>query len=260
MNNRQPVFFIGHGSPMNAIEDNICTQTWRTIGAKLSAPRAILCVSAHWVTEGSRVTANLNPKTIHDFGGFPAELYRANYPAPGSPAIAEEIRTALKLATSVDASEEWGLDHGTWSILMHLRPAADIPVLQLSIDATTSDFMKLGAALKPLRDQSILIIGSGNIVHNLRLVNWHRLSDIDYAFDWAREADAFVAEHIKEKKWDSLQHFNTFSESMKTAVNSAEHFIPLLYILGAAYTDEPIEFFNQTAVAGALTMTSVRFG
>jgi len=245
---------------MNALEDNIFTKKWRTIGAELAAPRAILCISAHWVTQGSFVTANPMPKTIHDFAGFPAELHRVIYPAPGSPAIAEEICTALKIATRAESSEDWGLDHGTWSVLVHLRPAADIPVLQLSIDATATDFIKIGAALKSLRDQGILIIGSGNIVHNLRLVNWHRLNDIDYAFDWAREADAFVVEHIKEKKWDVLQQFNSFSVAMQTAVNSAEHFIPLLYILGAATIDEPVEFFNQIAVAGALTMTSMRFG
>lgn len=247
---------------MNAIEQNVFTNAWKSVGDSLPRPRAVLCISAHWMTRGTQITADQKPKTIHDFGGFPKALYQVEYPAPGSPEIAREIQTALKGTAAATLSTDWGLDHGTWSILVHMHASADIPVLQLSIDATAreKDFMKIGQALRPLRDKGILIMGSGNIVHNLQLTDWSRLNDLDYGFDWARAADNFVATALKTKKWEVLTHFQDFSEAMQKAVNSAEHFIPLLYVLGAAYETETPEFFNQIAVGGALTMTSVKFG
>lgn len=254
--------FVGHGSPMNAIEKNIFTDTWRSVGDSLPKPRAVLCISAHWLTRGSQITADQKPKTIHDFGGFPEPLYQVQYPAPGSPAIAGEVKNALSAVTTATLTGDWGLDHGTWSILMHMHSAADVPVLQLSIDAGAApgDFMKIGKALQPLRDKGILIMGSGNIVHNLQLTDWSRLNDYNFVFDWAREADSFVTGCIKSKKWENLTQFGKFSEAMKKAVNSAEHFIPLLYILGAAEAGETPQFFNEMPVGGALTMTSVKLG
>lgn len=247
---------------MNAIENNVFTAAWKRVADAIPRPRAVLCISAHWLTRGTQVTADSKPKTIHDFGGFPRELYQVQYGAPGSPEIAREIQAALKGTAAVTLSTDWGLDHGTWSILIHMHANADIPVLQLSIDATAreSEFIKIGQALRPLRDKGILIMGSGNIVHNLRLTDWSRLNDLDYGFDWARAADNFVATALKTRKWEALARFQDFSEAMQKAVNSAEHFIPLLYILGAAYETEVPEFFNQVAVGGALTMTSVKFG
>lgn len=247
---------------MNALEQNVFTEAWQTIGKAIARPRALLCVSAHWLTRGSKITANQEPKTIHDFGGFPKALFQVEYPAPGSPEIAAEIKSALAPVSAANLSQDWGLDHGTWSILKHMYPAADVPVLQLSIDnqAGPADFLKIGKALQPLRDQGILIMGSGNIVHNLQLTDWSRLSDHNFAFDWAREADNFVVKSIRDKKMDLLTRFDDFSDAMRMAVNSAEHFIPLLYVLGAAHENEAPQIFNEIAVGGAITMTSFRFG
>ena len=254
--------FIGHGSPMNAIERNSFSEKWRSIGEALPHPRAVVAISAHWLTRGTQVTSNKKPKTIHDFGGFPQALYQVEYPAPGSPDIANEIKAALGNHTPVTLTEEWGLDHGTWSILRHIHPAADVPVLQLSIDATASGetFFRIGEKLRPLRDKGILFLGSGNIVHNLRLVDWNRLNEKGFAHDWAREADAMVQKLIRERDYAKLIQWTALGKSIELAVNSAEHFVPLLYVLGLSHPDEKPEFFNAEAVGGALTMTSVRFG
>ena len=259
---RTPALFIGHGSPMNAIERNSFSESWRTLGEALPHPRAVVCISAHWLTRGTQVTSNTKPKTIHDFGGFPQALYQVEYPAPGSPAVAEEIKAALAEHTPVTLTEDWGLDHGTWSILRHIHPAADVPVLQLSIDSSASGetFFRIGEQLRPLRDKGILFVGSGNIVHNLRLVDWNRLNDKGYAHDWAREADALAQKLIRERDYAKLIQWTALGKSMELAVNSAEHYVPLLYILGLSHADEKPLFFNAEAVGGALTMTSVRFG
>ena len=247
---------------MNAIENNPFSATWRRIGETLTRPRAVVCISAHWLTRGTQVTANERPKTIHDFGGFPRALYEVQYPAPGSPSIAREIQQTLKSTAATMLSEDWGLDHGTWSILVHLHKSADVPVLQLSIDATATaeTFVKIGTALRPLRDNGILFIGSGNIVHNLGLVDWNRLNDINFAHDWAREADKIISGLVETKNVKSLSQWNKLPHSVQLAINSAEHYIPLLYIMGLSYPEEKAQFFNQSAVGGALTMTSVRFG
>lgn len=247
---------------MNALEDNAFTREWKSLTENLTGIRALLFISAHWVTRGTQVTAMEKPRTIHDFGGFPRELFQVQYPAPGSPQIAAEIIAALAPRYSATGDNSWGLDHGTWSILVHMAPRAEIPVLQLSIDGTagTQDFFAIGAALRPLRDAGILVCGSGNIVHNLSRVDWARLDETGFAHDWAREADDLAQNYIKDHEWDKLIAFRELPQSMQTAINSAEHYVPLLYILGAAYPEEPIRFFNATAVGGALTMTSVRFG
>jgi 4,5-DOPA dioxygenase extradiol len=257
-----PAFFIGHGSPMNAIESNAFTREWQRQAETLPRPRAILVVSAHWLTRGTQITAMASPKTIHDFGGFPQELFQVQYPAPGSPDIAAEVKATLANTVVAEYNQDWGLDHGTWSILTHMYPKADIPVLQLSIDAgaSASEYLKIGSALAPLRNAGILIIGSGNIVHNLRLVDWARIAEPNFAFDWAARADASVQNALRQNKWPSLAQFDLMSEDMKLAINSAEHYIPLLYVVGSAKQDEVVEIFNDTAVGGSLTMTCVRFG
>ncbi|MCX7632971.1 MAG: 4,5-DOPA dioxygenase extradiol [Turneriella sp.] len=258
--NNLPVFFIGHGSPLNALEDNPFTRNWRELFTALDM-RAVLFISAHWLTVGSYVTAAPEPETIHDFSGFPAELYHIRYPAPGSPEIAQEICNALAFFTA-EPDTRWGLDHGTWSILLHALPDARIPVLQLSIDLKleAQDYFRIGQLLRPLRQEGILICGSGNIVHNLKLLDWTRLDRYGYAFDWAAEADAIVKECLQERQWHKLVEFRKLPHSVQLAINSGEHFVPLLYILGAAYPEEPLRIFNDVAIGGALTMTSVQLG
>ncbi len=247
---------------MNAIENNGFSATWKKIGAALPQPRAVVCISAHWLTRGTQITSNKKPKTIHDFGGFPQELFAVQYPAPGSPEVAEELKRALVGTCAATLTEDWGLDHGTWSVLVHMHAAADVPVLQLSIDAAASPdmFFKIGEKLRPLRDKGILFIGSGNIVHNLRLVDWARLNETGYAHDWAREADSLVVKLINAKDWQRLIDWKSLGKSAETAINSAEHYVPLLYILGLSHPAEKAEYFNAEPVGGAITMTSVRFG
>ncbi|HRP68346.1 MAG TPA: 4,5-DOPA dioxygenase extradiol [Turneriella sp.] len=259
---RQPVFFIGHGSPMNAIEENTFTAAWKKIGKNLHVPQAVVCVSAHWVTRGTEITAHPQPKTIHDFGGFPPALYEVEYPAPGSFEIAQLVQETLKPQINARLTDAWGLDHGAWSILMHIFPDAKIPVLQLSIDATLAPqaYFDMGTRLKKLRAENILFIGSGNIVHNLRLVDWTRFAEKDYALPWARKADRRIVELIRSRNFLPLIQFQNLGEEARLAINSAEHYVPLLYVLGLSDEDDTLSFFNEEAVAGALTMTSVRFG
>lgn len=246
---------------MNALEENDFTREWKFLLQGLENIRAIVFISAHWVTHGTKLTAMEKPRTIHDFFGFPRALYEVQYAAPGSPQIAGELIQTLS-PHSATADLTWGLDHGTWSILVHALPEPKIPVLQLSIDGTASpaDFFAIGRVLRPLRDKGILLCGSGNIVHNLGLVDWQRLDEIGYAHDWAKEAQALANEYLTTRKWQKLVDFMTLPEYMQKAINSAEHYVPLVYVLGAAYDDEPLHLFNDVAVGGALTMTSVRLG
>jgi 4,5-DOPA dioxygenase extradiol len=247
---------------MNALEKNDFTESWRTAASDLKSLHAILIVSAHWLTPGTQVTAMERPQTIHDFGGFPKELFAVQYPAPGSPELAEKIIAHLDGKATVRKNFNWGLDHGAWSILVHMFPDANVPVVQLSIDAdaTPEHYFALGRALRPLRDEGILIVGSGNIVHNLRLVDWARLGERDYATDWAREAMEISGKLLRDKDWQSLIAYQKLPQSMQLAINSAEHYFPLLYILGAGYDDEPLRLFNDVAVGGALSMTSLQIG
>lgn len=255
-NTHMPVLFVGHGSPMNAIEDNEFSQAWTLQGVSLPTPRAILCISAHWETIGTEVTAMPHPKTIHDFYGFPPELFAMQYPAPGSPGLAEEICSLVK-TVEIKPVQDWGLDHGTWSVLTRIFPTAGIPVLQLSLDRTKSmqDHYDLGKELKPLRDQGVLIIGSGNLVHNLGLVVWE-----DIASDWAQEFDGKVRDWILQDNHTPIIHYQEYGRPAQLAVNSAEHFKPLLYILGLKDPGEKLQFFTEKVSMGSISMRSLQLG
>jgi 4,5-DOPA dioxygenase extradiol len=257
---RMPVLFIGHGSPMNAIEDNVFSRTWQELGRTLPKPKAILCISAHWETEGgSFVTAMEQPRTIHDFGGFPEELYQAQYPAPGSTWLAREIKKAVT-AVPVDVDNEWGLDHGTWSVLSRMYPAADIPVVQLSLNRTghSRDHYAIGREFLGLRERGVLIIGSGNMVHNLGRIEL-RGPDFNepFGFDWAIEANDLFKKLIIESRHEELVNFRDLGKAARLAIPTSEHFLPLLYILALKRDGEKVTFFNDAPVAGSLTMTSL---
>lgn len=255
---RMPVFFFGHGSPMNAIESNNFTKEWQAIGDRLTRPKAILCISAHWETEGTWVTAMEHPRTIHDFGGFPQALFDVQYPAPGSPEVAELIAETIVTAP-VGRDENWGLDHGCWSVIRNLYPQADIPVLQMSIDYTKGleYHYALAKELRKLRTKGILIVGSGNMVHNLGLVAWDKIRVENYAYDWALEANSRMKELIRDKDHRPLIEYHRQGQAFRLAIPSPEHFIPLLYALSLQEGDESATFFNDEAVMGSLTMTSV---
>lgn len=255
-NSRMPVLFVGHGNPMNAIEENEFSHFWVKVGQQLPRPKAILCISAHWETIGTKVTAMPYPETIHDFYGFPPELFAVKYPAPGSPQLAEDIQSMVT-SKNIEPDQEWGLDHGTWSVLVRMFPKADIPVLQLSLDhsLTTRSHYELGKELRMLREQGVLIIGSGNIVHNLGLVVWE-----DTAFDWALEYDGKVKEWILQDDHESIIHYEKYGRAAQLAVNSGEHFKPLLYVLGLKDPGEPVQFFAEKVWGGSLSMRSVLIG
>ncbi len=256
-----PVLFLGHGSPMNAIEENEFVAGWRSVGKTLPRPNAILCVSAHWETRGTLVTAMEHPRTIHDFGGFPEELYNVQYPAPGSPALAEETRNLIH-KTAVGLDQKWGLDHGCWSVVKHLYPGADIPIIQMSLDAvqTPRYHYALGAELAPLRERGVLIVGSGNMVHNLRLVAWDRLNDDEYGYDWAMEASRTMKGLIEKGDHDRLVNYRSQGREFDLAIPTPEHYLPLLYALSLKQEAEEVTLFNDKAVGGSLTMTSVKIG
>ncbi|MCX6244365.1 MAG: 4,5-DOPA dioxygenase extradiol [Bacteroidetes bacterium] len=258
---QMPVLFIGHGSPMNAIEENEFTEGWRLIGRTLPKPNAVLCVSAHWETRGTQVTAMEKPRTIHDFGGFPQELFEVQYPAPGSPDLAKETREIIHKA-EVSLDERWGLDHGCWSVLKRMYPAADVPVIQLSLDYTRDAqfHYDLGKELSALRKKGILIIGSGNLVHNLRLVDWNRMYETGFGLDWAIEANEKMKKFILANEHKSLIDFRSQGKAFDLAIPTPEHFLPLLYVLGLKEENEKIELFNDKPVMGSLTMTSVKIG
>lgn len=256
---QMPVLFIGHGSPMNAIEENDFVSTWRDLGKTLPRPNAILVISAHWETSGTQVTAMERPRTIHDFGGFPKALFEVQYPAPGSPELAQEVKSIVK-TTDILLDEKWGLDHGAWSIVNRLYPNADIPVIQMSLDyyQTPSYHYNLAKELASLRKKGVLIIGSGNMVHNLRMVAWDKLNAEAYGYDWALEANEKMKQFILTGDHPSMINFRTQGRAFDLAIPSPEHFIPSLYALGLKEDNENIDFFNDKAVAGSLTMTSFK--
>lgn len=256
-----PVFFFGHGSPMNAIEQNEFSEEWARIGQSLPRPNAILCISAHWLTKGTWVTAMEKPRTIHDFGGFPQALFEVEYPAPGSPGLAGET-AGMITGTAVGMDEEWGLDHGCWSVVKHLYPKADIPVVQLSIDyhQPAQYHYDLARQLATLRRKGILIIGSGNMVHNLRLVAWDKMQVPDYAFDWATEANEQMKQWIGKREHRPLIDFTRQGKAFDLAIPTPDHYFPMLYALALQEDKEGISFFNDKAVMGSLTMTSFRIG
>ncbi len=263
---RMPVMFIGHGSPMNAIEDNVYRRSWQALGkefegqggsaAKLPLPQLILCISAHWITRGWHVTGMAQPKTIHDFGGFPAELFAQQYPAPGAPETAKELSAMLKSPipggiVGVD-NAEWGLDHGTWSVIKPMFPKANIPVMQLSMDYSRapSEHYALGQQLKKLRDYGVLIVGSGNIVHNLRAMRQSA------PYDWNIEFDATIAKQMASGNLAQLADFQKLGEIAKLAHPTYDHYLPLLYAAGAAEGTDQLRTFNDTLVMGSLSMRS----
>ena len=255
---KTPLLFIGHGSPMNGIENNQFSQQWEAIGREVPNPTAVICISAHWLTRGTFVTAMEKPKTIHDFGGFPKALFDVQYPALGSPAIAEETKKLITKA-EVHLDHDWGLDHGTWTIIRHIYPKANIPVLQLSIDYYQSPqyHYELAQELAVLRRKGVLIIGSGNMVHNLRMVDFQRING-SYGYDWAIEINDTFKKYIAEGNHKPLINYESLGQAAKLAIPTPDHYYPLLYILGMQEKNEEATFFNDVAVGGSLTMTSVK--
>lgn len=258
---KMPVLFLGHGSPMNAIEENEFVKGFRNIAKEIPRPNAILCVSAHWETRGTFVTAMKNPVTIHDFGGFPKELFEVQYPAPGSPELAKATKALVK-KTEIGLDEKWGLDHGAWSVIKHLYPKADIPIIQMSLDYYQSPqyHYELAQELSSLRNKGILIVGSGNIVHNLRLLAWDKLNADDFGFDWAIEANEKMKKFILNNEHKQLINFRSQGKAFDLAIPTPEHYLPLLYSLALKDEKDDIKLFNDKAVAGSLTMTSVKIG
>lgn len=252
--NKMPVFFIGHGSPTNVIEDNAFTRRLTEMGKELKVkPEAIMVVSAHWLTEGAYVSTTSKPETIYDFYGFPDEMYQIKYPAPGAP---EYAAIAANLIPSIKKDEKWGLDHGAWTILKYLFPDADIPVFQLSIDfyKPMQFHFDLAQKLRPLREKGVLIIGSGNLVHNLRLV---RFED-NFAYDWAIEFDEWVKSRINERDFDSLIQYEKQGKAAALSVPTVDHYVPLLYSLALADKEEKIVFTHEEIVYGSLSMRCLR--
>jgi 4,5-DOPA dioxygenase extradiol len=256
-----PALFVGHGSPMNGIEDTEFSRRWTQMAKEIPTPKAVLVVSAHWFTRGTKITAMDFPKTIHDFGGFPPELFAVQYPAPGHPALAKET-AALLHSAHVELDHDWGLDHGTWTIVRHMYPDANIPVLQLSIDYTKGPqyHYDLAKELHALRKKGVLIIGSGNMVHNLRMVAWDKLNETEYAFDWAKTANDKFKALIQEGDHQPLINYSSLGKEALLAVPTPEHYLPLLYTLGLKTAKDNVSFFNDKAIAGSLTMTSVKLG
>lgn len=255
---RMPVLFLGHGSPMNAIEENEFVERWRTLGKTLRKPHAILCVSAHWETRGTYVTAMEKPATIHDFGGFPQELFDVQYPAPGNPELAKEIKSIMK-RTEVGLDQKWGLDHGCWSVISRLYPNADVPVIQMSLDYYQAPqyHFELAKELAPLRKKGILIVGSGNMVHNLRMVAWDKFNATEYGYDWAIEANEKIKKYILNDDYQHLFNYKAQGKALNLAIPTPEHFHPLMYSLALKEQNEKVSLFNDKIVAGSLAMTSL---
>jgi 4,5-DOPA dioxygenase extradiol len=253
---RMPVLFIGHGSPMNAIEDNEYHKSWQQLGKALPHPQAILSISAHWVTEGTGVTAMSQPRTIHDFGGFPKELFAQQYPAPGTPELAK-LTQQLVTQSHVHADDQWGLDHGTWSVLLPMYPAADIPVFQLSLDYNqpTGYHYEIGRELSKLRDKGVLIIGSGNLVHNLRTVDWYNTGKI---YDWATEFDNKFTTWMNDGNHNAILNYKKeLGNTALMAHPTNEHLLPLFYILGLQQKGEEVVYFNDRFDMASISMRSM---
>jgi 4,5-DOPA dioxygenase extradiol len=256
---RMPVIFIGHGSPMNAIEDNMYTRFLNTLGGRLPRPQAILVVSAHWITKGTWITQMPNPKTIHDFYGFPQALFDIQYPAPGNPEIAKLVQDTIHEPKIFADEEKWGLDHGTWSVLRHIYPKADIPVLQLSIDMaqSTSYHFKLGQELHFLREKGVLILGSGNLVHNLRRIRWEPNAQ---GYDWAVEFDDWLKRKLIAGDYDAVLNEFRSTEAGRLSVPTLDHYLPLHYVLGAANNIEELKFEYEEIQNGSISMRSLSIG
>ncbi|QQO08781.1 4,5-DOPA dioxygenase extradiol [Breznakiella homolactica] len=253
---RMPVVFAGHGSPMNIVEQNQFTRGWAAMAEALPKPEAILCVSAHWFGPWDAVSETGTPETIHDFYGFPEELYAVQYPAPGAPDLAR--RTVSLMGPGTEADSRRGLDHGAWSVLHCMYPGADIPVCQLSVNAGNSPMESYlaGQKLSPLREEGVLILGSGNIVHNLSLVDWNRSG----GYPWADEFDGYIRAAVEEGRYDAAVNYDAAGPSARRAFSSRDHYDPLLYTLGAADSGDPVRIFNSERVMGSLSMTSYIIG
>lgn len=255
MINKMPSLFIGHGSPMNAIEDNEYTRTWREIAAAIPRPEAILAISAHWVTEGTRITDDPQPRTIYDMYGFPKELYEVAYRPAGAPLWARRARELI--GTDVQFDTSWGIDHGTWSVLNIMYPQADVPVFQMSLDnkASAAEHFAMGKKIKSLREQGIMIFGSGNVVHNLAKLNW----GLKGGFDWAVEFDEYIKGKIIGKEYQDVIDYKKAGKAAAMAFYTTEHFNPLLYVLGAAADEDQLAVYNDSCTLGSLSMTCYLF-
>ncbi|KAA2240942.1 4,5-DOPA dioxygenase extradiol [Chitinophaga agrisoli] len=256
-----PVLFIGHGSPMNGIEDNTFSERWAQMGEELPVPAAVLVISAHWLTRGTHITAMEHPRTIHDFGGFPPALHAVQYPAPGDPVLAKATQQLIT-KTEVGLDHEWGLDHGTWTVVRRMYPEAHIPVLQLSIDyhQPPQYHYELAKELAALRKKGVLIIGSGNMVHNLRMVAWDRMDRPEYGYDWCIEMNELFKKHILDGNHQALIDYEKLSKSARLAIPTPDHYFPLLYTLALQTSGEQPVLFNDKELLGSLTMTSVKIG
>ncbi len=255
-----PALFIGHGTPMNAIEDNEFTRNWRAVAQTIPLPKAILCISAHWETEGTYVTAMEKPETIHDFGGFPKALFDVQYPAPGSKWLAEETQKSIT-TTNVHATNGWGLDHGTWSVLKQIYPEANIPVIQMSIDhyKDAQYHYDLAKQLASLRKKGVLIVGSGNMVHNFQYASFSNFN-VPNGLDWAIEADSLFKKMILEKNHQPLIQYQKHSKAFQLAAPTPEHYLPMLYTIALQGKNENTAIFNESIVGGSFSMTSVKIG
>jgi 4,5-DOPA dioxygenase extradiol len=254
-----PAIFFGHGNPMNAIASNVYTEAWSAIGRALPRPRAILSISAHWYVPGTAVTAGAKPRTIHDFGGFPRALYDVTYPAPGDRALAERVQ-ALLSPVPVGLDERWGLDHGTWSVLRHVYPAADVPVVQLGIDERepASYHYALGRKLGPLRDEGVLVLGSGNLVHNLHAYGWGRQEVQPY--DWALRFETLARQFLKQGADASLVAYESLGRDALLCAPTPEHFLPLVYVMGLRRPEDEVTFPVEGFDGGSVSMLAIRFG
>lgn len=252
---KMPVLFVGHGSPMNAIEDNEYTRGWKKIASEIPKPKAILAVSAHWYTKGSRISDEPNPKMIYDMYGFPDELYKLVYNAKGATELAHVTKDLIKNNVQIDNS--WGIDHGTWSVLCKMYPEADIPVYQLSVDSSASAdvHFQIGQEISALREKGVLIFGSGNVVHNLSKISW----DMKGGHPWAVDFDSYIKDKILQKQYQDVINYSNAGKSSELAFFTPEHFYPLLYILGASREEDKLSIFNDSCVMGSLSMTSYLF-
>ncbi|MGC3943906.1 MAG: 4,5-DOPA dioxygenase extradiol [Chryseolinea sp.] len=250
-----PVLFLGHGSPMNGIEDNEFSNSWKALGLTLPTPKAVIVISAHWLTAGTRITAMDSPQTIHDFGGFPKALFDVQYPAPGSPALANEMVGLIRSA-SVEPDHDWGLDHGAWTIVRHMYPDASVPVLQLSIDYTRPAVYhyELAKELGELRRQGVLLLASGNMVHNLRTINWNLPFN---GFDWALESNETFKRHLVDGNHKALIEYERLGAAVRMAVPTPEHYLPLIYAIGLQEKSDSLVVFNDKTLMGSISMTSL---
>ncbi len=255
---KMPVLFLGHGSPMNAIAENEFVQGFRKVSTEIARPQAIVVISAHWETRGSRVMALEHPPTIHDFGGFPQALFDVQYPAPGDPDLAAIIQQKVT-GTEIHSDDQWGLDHGAWSVIRHMYPNADVPVIQISLDhyKTPQEHYALAKELSFLREKGVLIVGSGNMVHNLRRVHWEKLNE-NFGYDWANEANTKMKELILDGNHQELINYTKLGKAFELSIPTPEHYLPLLYALALQDKTDSVSVFNDEPVGGSLTMTSIK--